>query len=72
MLCIDADCIDALTRYFTAVQAEEARTAGNGRLARNVVEDAILHQARRVLKETDPDLELLLPQDFAEKLGEME
>ena len=69
---IDADCIDALTRYFTAVQAVEARTAGNGRLARNVVEDAILHQARRVLKETEPDLELLLPQDFAEKLGEME
>ena len=46
-----------------------SRTAGNGRMARNLVEDAILNQSRRltagdVSALTKETLETLLPEDF--------
>jgi len=62
-------CEVPLTGYFTTVQATDARTAGNGRLARNVVEDAILRQAKRVLRDENADLEALLPEDFCDILA---
>ena len=48
---------------------QDARTAGNGRMARNLVEDAILNQSRRltagdVSALTQQNLETLLPEDF--------
>ena len=45
---LDAACDAPLTAYFAARQAADARTAGNGRMARNLVEDAILNQSRRL------------------------
>lgn len=39
-------------------------TAGNGRLARNKVEEAILNQSRRLVAQPEADLCLLLPEDF--------
>lgn len=61
---IDETALKPLTAYFSAVQAADARTGGNGRLARNVVEDAVLSQSRRILRENCEDLETLLPADF--------
>ncbi len=66
---LDAACDAPLTAYFAARQAEDARTAGNGRMARNLVEDAILNQSRRltagdVSALTQQNLETLLPEDF--------
>ena len=50
-------------------QMTDARTAGNGRMARNLIEDAILNQSRRltmgdVTQLTKENLETLLPEDF--------
>lgn len=66
---LDAACDAPLTAYFAARQAADARTAGNGRMARNLVEDAILNQSRRltagdVSALTRQNLETLLPEDF--------
>ena len=56
-----------LLEYFTEVQATRATEAGNGRFARNCIEDAILNQAKRLLKETDGSLEILELSDFSLK-----
>ena len=66
---LDAACDAPLTAYFAARQAADARTAGNGRMARNLVEDAILNQSRRltagdVSALTQQNLETLLPEEF--------
>lgn len=66
---LDVACDAPLTAYFAARQAADARTAGNGRMARNLVEDAILNQSRRltagdVSALTQQNLETLLPEDF--------
>lgn len=55
---------DALLAYFNAVQATRAKDAGNGRLVRNKIEDAILNQSRRLVKEPEADLQLLESADF--------
>ncbi len=60
----DDACREPLLAYFERVQATRARDAGNGRLARNKVEEAVLNQARRLAAEPDADLSLLLPADF--------
>ena len=66
---IDTTCDAALEAYYLKRQMTDARTAGNGRMARNLVEDAILKQSRRltagdVTALTKEDLETLLPEDF--------
>lgn len=61
---IDPAAEPALLAYYTAQQATNADTAGNGRLARNTLEKAILNQGRRLAKDLDAPLEVLLPQDF--------
>lgn len=53
-----------LTTYYNAVQAVRAKDAGNGRLARNKIEDAILNQSRRLIAEPESDLSVLLSGDF--------
>jgi len=40
-------CTEPLRGYYERRQAEDARTAGNGRLARNTLEKAIFNQSRR-------------------------
>lgn len=61
---IDEGCDSALLAYFNAVQALRPNTAGNGRLARNKVEEAILNQSRRLAVEPQEDLSLLISTDF--------
>ncbi len=57
---------DKLLEYFTATLPYQA-TAGNGRLARNIIEDAILKQAARLAKSPDNDLITLKAEDFVFK-----
>lgn len=61
---IDEEAKDKLKVYFDKVQAAEASEAGNGRLARNTIEEAILAQSGRIVNEDNPDLSLLKAEDF--------
>lgn len=61
---IDEETKDKLKVYFDKVQAAEASEAGNGRLARNTIEEAILAQSGRIVNEDNPDLSLLKAEDF--------
>lgn len=58
------DAKEALLDYFSVIQAMENQDSGNGRLARNVIESAILAQAKRIVREPDAPLDLLEKQDF--------
>lgn len=53
-----------LLAYFGNEQRTNAAKAGNGRLARNVIEEAILRQAKRLLDEADSPLDELRLVDF--------
>ena len=61
---LDESCRDVLIQWYDAQQAADAATNGNGRMARNVLEKAILNQAKRLIADADADLALLLPGDF--------
>ena len=54
----------SLLDYFNIMQAMDSRESGNGRLARNVVEKAILDQSRRLVAEPESRLDLLEERDF--------
>ena len=58
------DAAAALLDYFNVMQAMNSRENGNGRMARNVVEMAILDQSKRILAEPDAPLDLLEKRDF--------
>ena len=57
-------CAEPLLGYYARWQESDARTAGNGRLARNTLEKAIFHQSRRLVAEPAAALDLLLPSDL--------
>ena len=57
-------CTEPLLGYYARWQAADARTAGNGRLARNTLEKAICHQSRRLVAEPAAALDLILPSDL--------
>ena len=57
-------CTEPLRGYYERRQAEDARTAGNGRLARNTLEKAIFHQSRRLVAEPAAALDVILPGDL--------
>ena len=57
-------CTEPLLGYYARWQASDARTAGNGRLARNTLEKAIFHQSRRLVAEPAAALDLILPSDL--------
>ena len=61
---LDEGCKLQLVTYFDRKQAEDAATNGNGRMARNTLEKAILNQSKRLVADPDASLELLLPGDF--------
>ena len=48
----------------SVVQSINSAEAGNGRLARNVVEDAILRQSERLIKDPNADMTILFKEDF--------
>ena len=57
-------CTEPLLGYYARWQAADARTVGNGRLARNTLEKAIFHQSRRLVAEPAAALDLILPSDL--------
>lgn len=61
---IAEDAKAALLDYFCVIQAMGSRESGNGRLARNVIEAAILAQAKRAIQQPDTPLDLLQACDF--------
>lgn len=61
---IAGDAEKPLLDFFNATQLNDAREAGNGRLVRNKIEEAILNQSRRLVAEPDADMSLLMPGDF--------
>ncbi len=61
---LDPAAEEDLLAFYNKVQAEHSDTAGNGRLVRNKVEEAILNQSRRLVAEPDADLSLLQLKDF--------
>ena len=58
------DALRPLQDYFTLIQAKNDPNSGNGRLARNLVEDAILNQSKRLLEHPDAQMNLLERVDF--------
>lgn len=61
---IDESALKPMQAYFDAVQKDHASEAGNGRLARNTVEAAVLKQSERLIHNPDEDLSLLKEEDF--------
>lgn len=61
---IDEGAETPLLAYFNAVQAVRAKDAGNGRLVRNKVEEAVLNQSKRLAKNPDGELSVLTSEDF--------
>ena len=61
---IEEEVKEALRAFFDRRQAENSAEAGNGRLARNTIEEAILHQSSRIVNEENPDMSLLKKEDF--------
>ncbi len=61
---IDDAVLAPMQEFFERVQATNAREAGNGRLVRNKVEEAILNQSKRLVAEPDADISLLTQMDF--------
>ena len=57
-------CTEPLRDYYARQQEADSRTAGNGRLARNTREKAIVHQSRRLVAEPSAPLDVILPSDL--------
>ena len=53
-----------LTAYFLRVQMQNSETSGKGRLVRNKIEQAILNQSSRVLRNPNCKINELLLEDF--------
>lgn len=61
---IDSECYEPLIEYFESTIYKGKNPNGNGRLVRNVVENAIANQARRVVNEDECDYSLIKLKDF--------
>jgi len=61
---ISEDCRDPLINLFEKKQIKGRNDSGNGRLARNVIESAILNQSKRLLADKDAPMDLLTYNDF--------
>ena len=61
---LSPDCDGPILEWFSKKQAQDAAKNGNGRMARNLLEAAILKQARRLVSLPDAPLEELLLEDF--------
>ena len=59
---------EPLTEYYRQIQANDSQRSGNGRLARNVVEEAIIHQSKRIINDKDAELDLILLEDIDFKI----
>ena len=61
---LDEKCKEPLLETFERKQIKGRNDSGNGRLVRNLIEDAILNQSQRIALDHSQDLELLTLDDF--------
>lgn len=61
---LEKKCMDPLERLFERCQIKGKNDSGNGRLVRNIIEQAILHQSKRLLNSLSQELDLLEIEDF--------
>lgn len=61
---LNESCKEPLFDYFEKKQADKTKMSGNGRMVRNLIEEALINQSRRVLKDTLAVFDELLPEDF--------
>lgn len=61
---INEEADEALIAYFDKVQSDDSARSGNGRLARNVVEKAIINQSNRLVDDIDGVINELKLIDF--------
>jgi len=61
---IDDQCEEALKEYYNRQKMISKNENGNGRMARNTIERAIVKRARRVSKDNDFDNNYLILEDF--------
>ena len=61
---IAEECRTPMLDVFERKQIKGKNDSGNGRLARNLIESAILNQSQRIAKDGTQDLELLTAEDF--------
>lgn len=61
---IAPECAEPLINYFEKKNSKGKNDSGNGRLARNTVEKAIVNQSKRILQENSGDYQTLLLVDF--------
>ena len=59
---------EPLTEYYRQVQASDSVRSGNGRLARNMIEEAIIHQSKRIIADKDAELDLIILEDIDFKI----
>lgn len=61
---LSEECRSPMLDVFERKQIKGKNDSGNGRLARNMIEAAILSQSQRIAKDSTQDLELLTVEDF--------
>ena len=61
---INEEADEALLAYFDQVQKDDSARSGNGRLARNVVEKAIINQSNRLIDDLNGEINELKLIDF--------
>jgi SpoVK/Ycf46/Vps4 family AAA+-type ATPase len=61
---ISDDCKEPLIRLYDKKQIRGRNDSGNGRLARNIIESAILQQSKRLFKDKNAPMNILSVEDF--------
>ncbi|WP_346888916.1 AAA family ATPase [Clostridium sp. UBA1056] len=61
---VSEECKEQLIKLFEKNQIKGKNDSGNGRLARNVIEKAILNQSKRLIVDTNAPMDLLCYEDF--------
>ncbi|MFR1448699.1 MAG: AAA family ATPase [Beduini sp.] len=61
---LNEDTFKPLLDYYTYQQQKQSKRSGNGRMARNLIEAAMINQAKRLVVETDAPLNELKICDF--------
>ncbi|WP_041139243.1 AAA family ATPase [Beduini massiliensis] len=61
---IDEECFQPLLHYFEQKQKTDSQRSGNGRMARNLIEQAMINQAKRLIVEKEASINQLKLSDF--------
>ncbi len=70
---VSEDCKEQLIKLFEKNQIKGKNDSGNGRLARNVIEKAILNQSKRLIVDSNAPMDLLCYEDFKfEEVGKFD